>query len=493
LLLFQLARAEEGTKTADSPLAKEVPQQADDGSAVPERFEFIVEYRALLARGEFDEAEKQLKAALEASPDSARLKFLHLSTYGALRSAGRNKDALPHLQAFTEQQMKLAAKNERITESFERYLTNLVVFASTVEGPARATEIVQELAEQAQQLDGSTERIQSALDAQRVILLVNGGRVDEARALVDSQLAAAEEALTSAPNDANAILRKATALRSRVVLEARTNGDRHTAASELLEFLFAKATAHPDLTAVRQRFEADALTRASILSFTDPDAAEVLLARVESLGEPPESEELQPPSGQPFRPRPTVNLRDVVRKRIEGARRMLALVGSPANYPENIDGWVNGEPLTPDALKGKVVLLDFFAVWCQPCIAAFPHLREWHDQYAGKGLEIIGISNYHNYDWDDDNARAIRQEELAPEAERAAMDQFAKHYQLPYPIAYVTGRDLPEFYGVTAIPHYVVIDRNGKVRLCRVGAGPQDTADVAQAIEECLAEAASSE
>ena len=144
-------------------------------------------------------------------------------------------------------------------------------------------------------------------------------------------------------------------------------------------------------------------------------------------------------------------------------------------------------------LKGKVVLLDFFAVWCGPCIAAFPHLREWHDQYADKGLQIIGITNYYKYDWDDNADRAVRQEELALEDERAAMDQFSKHYQLPYPIAYVIGHELQEFYGVSAIPHYVVIDRHGKVRLSRVGVSPRDTADLEQAIEECLAEAASSE
>ena len=85
LLLFQLARAEEGTKTAQTPGTKDVPQQADDGGAAPEQFndhKFIVEYRALLARGEFDEAEKQLKAVLEARPDSG-LKFLHFPTYNA--------------------------------------------------------------------------------------------------------------------------------------------------------------------------------------------------------------------------------------------------------------------------------------------------------------------------------------------------------------------------------------------------------------------------
>jgi thiol-disulfide isomerase/thioredoxin len=157
-------------------------------------------------------------------------------------------------------------------------------------------------------------------------------------------------------------------------------------------------------------------------------------------------------------------------------------------YPDNADGWVNGEALTSDALKGKVVLLDFFAVWCGPCIATFPHLREWHDEYADKGLAIIGVTSYYKYGWDEEAGRPKRETELEPEAERAAMEHFVKHHELRHPIAYVSDRELQEHYVVSGIPHAVVIDRHGKIRLFRIGSGEANAADLKKAIEESLAE-----
>ena len=64
---------------------------------------------------------------------------------------------------------------------------------------------------------------------------------------------------------------------------------------------------------------------------------------------------------------------------------------------------------------------------------------------------------------------------------------------LRHPIAYVTSRELHDFYAVSGIPHAVVIDRQGKVRLFRIGSGDKNAADLKQAIEECLAESASSQ
>ena len=61
------------------------------------------------------------------------------------------------------------------------------------------------------------------------------------------------------------------------------------------------------------------------------------------------------------------------------------------------------------------------------------------------------------------------------------------------PGRYVTGRELQDFYVVSGIPHAVLIDRQGKVRLVRIGSGDQNAADLRRAIEECLAESATSQ
>src|SRR2546426_8169567 len=73
-----------------------------------------------------------------------------------------------------------------------------------------------------------------------------------------------------------------------------------------------------------------------------------------------------------------------------------ALVGKPA--PEITgDFALNGKPVKLADLKGKVVLLDFWAVWCGPCIATFPHLREWNKDYKDKGLEVVGVTSYYGF------------------------------------------------------------------------------------------------
>jgi thiol-disulfide isomerase/thioredoxin len=153
-----------------------------------------------------------------------------------------------------------------------------------------------------------------------------------------------------------------------------------------------------------------------------------------------------------------------------------------------VDAWANGEALSIDDMKGTVVLLDFFAVWCGPCVATFPHLKKWHEQYANRGLHVIGVSRYYEYGWDGGNSRPVRDREIEPEQEREATEHFLKHHQLQHRIAYVTDSDLQQHYLVSGIPHVVLIDRAGKVRLFRIGSNPQNAVDLEEAIVECLDE-----
>jgi len=167
------------------------------------------------------------------------------------------------------------------------------------------------------------------------------------------------------------------------------------------------------------------------------------------------------------------------------------LVGQKA-APLEVQAWVNGSPVTDDDLKGKVVLLDFWAVWCGPCIATFPHLREWNEKYAGKGLVMIGLTDYDNFDWDEQAGKATRStEEVAPEQEQAMLVKFAAQHKLTHRLGIQKEHALSKYYGVTGIPQVVVIDREGVVRLIKVGSGEANAQAIGELLETLLAPAAS--
>lgn len=172
---------------------------------------------------------------------------------------------------------------------------------------------------------------------------------------------------------------------------------------------------------------------------------------------------------------------------IETAKKHLALVGTDAAKLE-IEAWVNGEPLTEEDLKGKVVLLDFWAVWCGPCIATFPHLIEWDKKYDD--LVIIGVTNYYNYAWDAKAKRASRsKDDVAHEVEQDMLVEFAKQHKLTHRFALqAEGKSLSAHYIATAIPTAVVIDKQGKIRLIRVGSGEANAQELEAMIEKLIAE-----
>ncbi len=138
------------------------------------------------------------------------------------------------------------------------------------------------------------------------------------------------------------------------------------------------------------------------------------------------------------------------------------------------------------------MLLDFWAVWCGPCIATFPHLRSWHEEH--KDLVIIGVTNYYGYAWNEKSQRAERGEEkVEPQTEQEMLVQFAKKYELKHPFAIQNqegeaSRALSKHYAVQGIPQTVLIDRAGKVRMIRVGSGEESAHDTEEMIAKLLAE-----
>lgn len=251
-----------------------------------------------------------------------------------------------------------------------------------------------------------------------------------------------------------------------------------------LEDLEKQLKENPDDAEAIQNYAGKLTMMISPIARTEPDKAEKLLTGGQEFLKGLEEKAKEDSTKKTIQSA----IRSVSRyeSTIQGAKKLAALVGTEAPKLE-VEAWVNGKPLTDADLKDKVVLLDFWAVWCGPCIATFPHLREWDKKYDD--LVIIGVTNYYDYTWDEKAERAKRAEdEVSEEAEQDMLVQFAKHHELTHHFALQKDRKMSQHYGVTGIPQAVVIDRQGKIRLIRVGSGESNAKDIENMIEKLIEE-----
>ncbi len=169
-----------------------------------------------------------------------------------------------------------------------------------------------------------------------------------------------------------------------------------------------------------------------------------------------------------------------------------ALVGKPAPGLSG-DFAINGKPTKLADLKGKVVLLDFWAVWCGPCVATFPHLRDWNKEFKDKGLEIVGVTSYYErFKFDKDAGKLQRStDKLSKDQEQSMLKDFVAHHKLDYlimPLSRDDWKKLSDEYKVEGIPQAVLIDRKGIVRMVKVGSGEENAKALEAEIKKLIAE-----
>jgi peroxiredoxin len=102
----------------------------------------------------------------------------------------------------------------------------------------------------------------------------------------------------------------------------------------------------------------------------------------------------------------------------------------------------SGKQISPRDFGGKVLVLNFWASWCGPCVQEAPSLSEFQKQLASSGVVVLGIS-------------VDRREDL--------YKTFTKRFQLPFPTARDPEENISAMYGTAKFPESYIIDRNGKV------------------------------
>ncbi len=141
--------------------------------------------------------------------------------------------------------------------------------------------------------------------------------------------------------------------------------------------------------------------------------------------------------------------------------------------------WIGHEPIPLSQLRGKVVLLDFWATWCGPCISTFPRLRGWHKKYGGDDFMLIGVTQYYG---------TQEQKKMSPLQELDYLGDFKEKHKLPYALAVASSGEAEMKYGINAYPTTVLLDRDGIVRYIGIGAGDQESENLEDTIKRVLKE-----
>lgn len=160
----------------------------------------------------------------------------------------------------------------------------------------------------------------------------------------------------------------------------------------------------------------------------------------------------------------------------DAVKQLKQVIGRMENWEKNKVGEaaqeltaksVDGKEVKLADLKGKVVLIDFWATWCPPCVMEMPKIKELYEKNKDKGFEIIGVSADH---------------------ELSDLTDFVKENDLKWPMVF-EGPDPDEKsivykYGITSFPTMIIVGKDGKITHIFRGAGNDVEAAVAEALGE---------
>lgn len=123
-------------------------------------------------------------------------------------------------------------------------------------------------------------------------------------------------------------------------------------------------------------------------------------------------------------------------------------------------------PVSLDSLRGRVVYVDFWASWCDPCRRSFPWLQSLQAKYDSLGLTVVGV----NVDKD-----------------HSLSEAFLREHPATFMIAYDAKGKVAEAYHVKVMPSSALIARDGTLVSLHSGFDPKQAADIEKRIQEVLA------
>jgi thiol-disulfide isomerase/thioredoxin len=119
----------------------------------------------------------------------------------------------------------------------------------------------------------------------------------------------------------------------------------------------------------------------------------------------------------------------------------------------------------PANFKGKVVLIDFWATWCPPCIKSMPFFNSLHNTLSTSGFEVVAINV-------DEDAKTAH--------------EFLTDHPVDYPVAFDPNGNCPKTYELKGMPSSYLLDKSGKVNLIHIGYKDSDQAHLRDRIDTLL-------